>query len=353
MSSFFVIATYVLPHIYPKATKVLSLFKTALIRFDLKKLTMVQRLEQWEIGSRMLRENPLTGIGLGNYLQKAGLNLDLHNTPFKFLVEFGLLSSLTIFIAAWVLFRALKRFKKAKGRMATAGVVALIFFLALPHFVDAYFAYRSLTLIVAVWFFGVVLAGHKDENDTNQNSRLWSATFTFGIVCGALTFFSPHTRPVIGASYENENYALRGNFHWQSIYAIYPFPGNGCWTAEIVPAKENGLTQLTVRIVNKDYIPPRHANWKQYVQTRAIAPPMSQNAILENIWSTLCVCSRQPSGNSTFIYIQVEPGRYFSLGKQPIKMDGRLASFGITDPRFYTLDKMGPSNKNCRYSFDF
>lgn len=118
------------------------------------------RLEIWKRGLRMVKENPLTGVGIGNFTTADGLMrespgrwMNAHNSPLQVAAEIGLLGLAFYIVLLVRMFRTTNALRTAPpddgmARIGDALLLALVGYAVTGFFLHAGFATIFYILIV-------------------------------------------------------------------------------------------------------------------------------------------------------------------------------------------------------------
>ena len=137
--------------------------------------SMATRIEIWKVGAGLLKENPILGIGLGQYENQYKLNaerilekkpfeetrLHSHNLYMEFWLETGLLGLLSfLWITVLVFKEGFKKLDIEDKKMQTALFIMLVYILV-HGIIDLTFFKNDLALIFWMIYAGIFALGKK------------------------------------------------------------------------------------------------------------------------------------------------------------------------------------------------
>ncbi len=272
-------------------------------------------------------EYPWTGIGLGNFFTKAGVNYEIHNHFLDWIVGFGWLSlPLCLFFVArsfyFQMSAAWPQKKSADPSYPLSFLCAVSLFLFVTMFFDHYFSYRSVlstaSVLLCVPTLGISL---------KPSRGIYFGLIALVLALTASRFTNPQSRPSGYLSWDVEYNQTNGKpeLQWHGTIYRKSFEDE-CLYIHLRPVFPKGSLTIHASSVTAEQLPSKFVSFNDQRQFR---PRLNHQSfeLPAGTWTGSCFCLSSDFKNR-YLLLMSERGEYLSLSKYDFGADDRFISFG-------------------------
>lgn len=291
------------------------------------------RREHIAVALEMLFQNPLIGIGLGNFLAKSGTGYEIHNMFLAWMVELGGLSIIPL-VGLGILATVLTFRRSFRLGVAILGLYA---FLSLCHFMDIFFSYRGFLYICSFIVLALILDLSPER--TKQAPRyagVLVAVLALAFLQGLSTVHNPQSRVNFNQRYQLEE-SHDANFHWVKGIYSESMRDHLCARVMLKPLSPDLNTDMKVGISceGEGFVP--FSSRLAMIDWENSLDRMKSMRIWAGRWNPVCICQTDPKCLDPAIYLRSFKGDFLSGSKVDYGWDPRFISFGMDDyVRFFS-----------------
>jgi len=256
------------------------------------------RLDHFELAWQWFAENPLSGIGLGNFYVQSRSGYDIHNLYLALLCEMGILG-LGVLLAAFALFGlATQRWLRTladRKEFNIAGLnIAILAFFATAATLDNFQEYRYFLLLQNIWL-ATTMVPWLATIDWTKFRWLWKLVILAGLAVATFSLLAERTRPnflqrSLGEHVEEFDQPISSS---AGLFEI-PWEGKECVQFAIRPMRPySGNMAVMAAFSSSNQVLPTYQSLKSYLAWLK-APEFKTLSLENNRWNVKCLCISPP-----------------------------------------------------------